>query len=151
MSALVSYNLDDIPERFFIDVAIGTESFDDVCHTYSLDPEAIRAYEQDVLFNQKLLVAKQAVDDDGTAFRARCRKVVHDSLPQMRDVIHDPDMPGNTRIEAFKTLAKLANLEPKDNSAQTGPALTFTIVAPGGARHETVINMPANDIDWIEA
>jgi hypothetical protein len=91
---------------------------------------------------QRLLQAKQSVEDDGRAFRARCRRVVHDTIPRMQMIINDPEVPASTCVDAFKTLCRMGDLEPRDK-AQAGSAggnhLTLTIIAPGGEKHETTV------------
>ena len=123
-----------LPDRFYVDCAIGVKPFADICASYSIDPTDIDP--TDLLFRKRLLQAEQAVEEDGQAFRARCRLVVNETIPKIQLLITDPDVPSSVQLEAFKTLAKLGALEPekKKEEAVTGPQLSLTIVAPGGEK-----------------
>lgn len=130
----------EFPDRLYVDLAIGTLSFDDTCWANGLDPANVQPWESDPDFQHKLLVARQAVDDDGRAFRARCRTIVQDNIMVMDGIIKDDDITASHRIDAFKTLAKFGELEPKEVAGlHAGPALSLTIIAPGG---DTVSVLP---------
>ena len=149
-----------LPDRFYIDLAIGAAPFDDICRTYGLDPEDVGALDADAQFTMRLLQAKQSVEDDGSAFKARCRSMVHETIQHVGRIVSDVEAPARDRIEAFKTLAKLGALEPKeDQTRTTGPALSLTIIAPGGEAHtvgQVIEHAPQQTIDiselgWVEA
>lgn len=162
-----------LPDRFYLDMAIGTAPFEDICKTYELDPEVVRLHADDAVFSHRLLLAKQAVEDDGRAFKARCRVLAHKALPRLAAVVEDTQAPASAQIEAFKLLCKLGQLEPVENTqAQAGQGLQFTIIAPNGDvafsigppdKPETtkVIDPPKikplpvvaspDEFDWVEA
>lgn len=137
MSALPT----NLPDRFYIDLAIGTQSFAEICRLYQLNPDEVEEHTEDPLFIQRLAQAEQAVADDGRAFRARCKRVVHDSIPRMQALINRPDVPAATQLSAFQTLVRYSGMEPEKQAKPThsGPALTFTIIGPGQQRMETRI------------
>lgn len=143
MNSLVT----SLPERFFIDLAIGTQTFDEICVVYSLDPDDVRQHADDPMFVQRLAQAEQVVSDDGRAFRARCRRVVHDALPRLQEIIHAPDVPAATQLTAFQTLVKYSGMEPEKQAQQVtqGPSISLTIIGPGGEsqRIETRVTQPA--------
>jgi hypothetical protein len=125
----------DIPDRFFIDIAVGVHAFEDLCSAHNLTPEAVTALSGDPRFQQRATLAKQAVEDDGRAFRARCRTIVNDSVLHMVQLMKDPETPPSTQLETFKTLVKYGNLEPETNkAADSGPQLTFNIISPDGVQ-----------------
>ena len=135
MSALAT----QLPEPFYLALAIGTQSFEDVCLSFELDPDQIRALDDDPLFVSRMAQARAAVEDDGRAFRARCRTIVQATIPRLGEIIRDPDVPASTQVEAFKALVKFGGLEPKDVvQAGTGATLNFTIIAPDGSRMQTL-------------
>lgn len=145
------------PDRFYLDLAIGTATFADICGTYGLEPDQVREYQDDPQFSQRLLQAKQSVEDDGRAFRARCRRGVHDTIPRMLQIIHDPEVPASTCVDAFKTLAKLGGLEPQPaqvGGSSGGNHLTLTIIAPGSQQETkvigTVVQQDSIDMDELE-
>lgn len=140
-------HVEDIPERFFIDIAVGVYPFEDICKMYELDPDLAEDLEDDPVFVKRLKLAQQVVEDDGRAFRSRCRSVVQNSITSMEHLMHDPDTPPSTRLEAFKTLAKFGELEPRrsDENGPTGPQLSLTIIAPDGRNMVQLGAQPAPD------
>lgn len=135
----MALSIDDIPAEFFIAVAIGVRSLAAICEEFAIPETFVQASEADPAFIRRLRQAEQAVLDNGSAFRARCRLVVNDSIRDMERLIRDPETPASTQLEAFKTLAKFGDLEPVKQAATgpQGPVLTLTIVAPGGATQVT--------------
>lgn len=129
-----SISVDRLPEQFFIDLAVGVHTFEDICAIYSVDPEAVEDVESDDLFVQRFNLAKQAVEDSGEAFRARCRTIVHRALPLMETLMGDPDAPATARLDAFKSLVKYGELEPakQETTDRAGPQFVLNIIAPDG-------------------
>ncbi len=123
------------PDQFYIDLAVGVRSFEDICQAYGLRPEEVEHVENDTDFQQRFKLAQQAVDDDGRAFAARCRTVVTRSIPHMEQLMRDPETPASTQLETFKALVKYGKLEPEKSSdqTQTGPQITFNILNADGS------------------
>lgn len=144
MSALAT----QLPEPFYLALAIGTQPFEEVCLSFELDPDQVRALDDDPLFISRMAQARSAVEDDGRAFRARCRTIVQATIPRLGEIIRDPDVPARIQVEAFKALVKFGGLEPME-AAQTGPGTTlnFTIIAPDGSHMQT---LPGRVIDVDE-
>lgn len=136
MSAqLPALQIEHIPEEFFIDLAVGVHSFEEICDNYEIPPAMVPTLETNAIFLRRLRIAQQTVDDDGTAFRARCRTAVADSVHHVLHMIKDSDVAPSTQLDAFKTLARYGGLEPAKAEGQqnVGPGLTLNIVAPDGA------------------
>lgn len=128
-------DIEQIPERFYIDLAVGVLPFADVCMLHNLDPADVEAHENDPIFKQRVGLAEQSVNDDGRAFKARCRSIVNRSVSKMEVLMSDPETPASTRLDAFKTLAKYGELEPEkrdQNQGPSGPQLVFNIYGPDG-------------------
>lgn len=136
MSGLPSISIDSLPEEFFIDLAVGVNSFLDICDNYNIDQTTAEALKQDPKFERRFRIANQAVEDDGSAFRARCRTVVANNIDTVVNMMKDPDVAASVQLDAFKTLVKYGGLEPV-NTQQTvssGPGLVLNIIAPDGSQ-----------------
>lgn len=145
MSSLpVVLRVEDIPDRFFIDIAVGVNTFEELCAVHGLDPTVVEPLETHPLFEHRLALAKQAVEDDGRAFRARCRTIVNDAVPHMAQLMKDPETPPSTQLEAFKTLVKYGQLEPETTKHDGDglPRLSLTIIAPDGTQLTAGVNTP---------
>ncbi len=130
----MAITLQDIPDPFYLEVAIGVNTFEEVCDNYGLSPADVEALETDPMFGRRLRQAKTSVEEDGRAFRARCRNIVSNNLITVEGLMRDPDTSPSVQLEAFKTLVKYGELEPRavETQGSGGPSLTLTIVAPGG-------------------
>lgn len=137
--ALPALSITQLPEEFFIDLAVGVNPFVDICDNYNIDQQTALTLENDPVFQRRLRIAKQVVEDDGTAFRSRCRVAVSNSVHHVVHMLNDSDVPASTQLEAFKTLVKYGDLEPatKDSTANM-PSLVLNIVAPDGSTHDVI-------------
>lgn len=144
MTLAITLKPDQFPDQFYIDLAVGVKSFEDICQIYGLDPADVEQIENDALFQQRFKLAQQAVDDDGRAFAARCRTVVTRSIPHMENLMRDPDTPASTQLETFKALVKYGKLEPEKavDQTQTGPQITFNILNADGTPMFSVDSSP---------
>lgn len=139
----------DLPEQFYIDLAVGVSTFEDICRMYQVEQADVEAIEDDPEFNQRFLLAQQAVMDNGEAFQARCRRIVNKTVVTMERLIIDPDIPASTRLEAFKTLTSYGKLEPAkaNEGGPVGPQLVFNILAPDGT---SLIEQPIGPTPVLE-
>lgn len=144
MTNLPSVRIEDLPEEFFIDLAVGTHSYVEICDNYGINESTALQLENDPLFIRRLRIAQQVVEDDGTAFRSRCRVAVANSVHHVVHMLNDADVPASTQLDAFKTLVKYGGLEPQkeENAAGMGPSLTLNIVAPDGTTTDFVAQIP---------
>ena len=136
MSNFPTISPSTLPDQFYIDLAVGVYPFEEICDMYGVDPTQGASVESTPEFQQRFLLAKQAVEDDGRAFRARCRTVVHNAIPHMERLMHDPETPASTQLETFKAMAKYGKLEPErvqDTQNSGGPQLVLNIIGPDGA------------------
>lgn len=158
----------DLPDNFYLAAAVGVQSFDDILKMYDIPEEAADDLTAHPVFQQRLLLAKDAVETDGTAFFARCRLLAGQTMPNMVDLIQDASTPATVQLEAWRTLVKYGRLEPqpKEQAAgASGPQLTLTIIAPNGDTAfstSLVANQPrpdpvpvlahydAEDDDWVD-
>jgi len=130
-------NPQDLPENFFLSVAVGVQPFEDILRMHEIPADDGDELAADPIFQQRLLAAQELVEDSGQAFRARCRVIANDALPHIRALLRDTATPPSVQLEAFKTIAKYGKLEPEppsahQNTGPTGPQLTLTIIAPNG-------------------
>jgi len=128
--------VDSLPEEFFIDLAVGVNSFLEICDNHGIDELTANTLQQDPKFQRRLRIATQAVEDDGSAFRARCRTAVAANIDTVMHMMKDPDVSASIQLDAFKTLVRYGGLEPAKAEAtvSAGPGLTLNIIAPDGSQ-----------------
>jgi hypothetical protein len=125
-----------LPDNFYLAAAVGVRPYDDLLTMFEIDQEDAEALQSHPVFQQRLLLAKDAVETDGTAFFARCRILAGQTMPAMINLINDTGTPASVQLEAWKSLVKYGRLEPpppnQQVSSSSGPSLTLTIIAPNG-------------------
>ena len=133
---LTTLSVQDFPDEFFIDVAVGVSPFAVIAESYGFSSTEAEALASDPDFKRRLNLATKVVEDDGSAFKARCRKIVSDRLAGISSLMGDPDTPATVQLDAFKTLVKFGELEPVRGQAEGGsaPVLSLVFVAPDGHR-----------------
>jgi hypothetical protein len=135
MSAgLPSLKIESLPDEFFIDLAVGVHSYLEVCDNYNIDATTATNIETDPVFLRRLRLATQVVEDDGSAFKARCKTAVTNSVGSVINLMNDPEVSASVQLDAFKTLVKFGGLEPAKavDESSSGPSLVLNIVAPDG-------------------
>lgn len=138
-------NPKDLPDNFYLAAAVGIQPFEDILRMYDIPEEEADELTIHPVFQQRLLLAKDAVETDGTAFFARCRLLAGQTMPTMVNMIQDPSTPASVQLDAWRTLVKYGRLEPqpKEQSAGPGgPQLTLTIIAPNGETAFTTAMTP---------
>lgn len=136
---LPALRVEELPEEFFIDLAVGTNSFVEICDNYGIDAATADTLEADPVFTRRLRIATQVVEDDGRAFRSRCRVAVTNSVHHIVHMMQDSDVPASTQLDAFKTLVKYGDLEPATKGEGVGgPSLVLQIVGPGGEMQDVL-------------
>lgn len=149
---LPALQVEALPEEFFIDIAVGVNSFTEICDNYEItEPQSV-ALENDPVFQRRLRMAQEIVETDGTAFKARCRAAVTNSVHNVVHMMQDVDVPASTQLDAFKTLVKYGGLEPvkSDDGVGTGPQLVLNIVAPDGTNHNFGAAQQTVEADFTE-
>jgi hypothetical protein len=137
---VTNLSVEDVPDAMFIDLAIGVNDFADICENYGIDETTAMYLSTTEHFKRRVRIAEAVVADDGTAFKARCRLAVTNTVDHVLNLVRDPAVPSTTQLDAFKTLAKFGELEPvRDaNAGSMGPMLTLNIVAPDGSSGMTL-------------
>lgn len=134
-----------LPDQFYLAAAVGVRPYHEILTMFEISEEDADALQAHPVFQQRLLLAKDAVETDGTAFFARCRILAGQTMPAMINLINDAGTPASVQLEAWKALVKFGRLEPQpqaQNQAAAGPQLTLTIIAPNGETAFTTAMTP---------
>jgi hypothetical protein len=125
-----------LPDNFYLAAAVGVRPYDELLTMFEIDQEDADDLQAHPVFQQRLLLARDAVETDGSAFFARCRILAGQTMPAMINLINDTGTPASVQLEAWKSLVKYGRLEPPPPNQQAantgGPSLTLTIIAPNG-------------------
>lgn len=121
------------PATLAVDVALGIDSMDTIFDRYGLQP-----YEWDIIantpaFKAELVATVRELRESGLSFKRKAAAQAETYLEDMEDLMSDATVPPSVKVDIFKTLARLGELEPKEAAGGPGGA--------GGVQFNLQINL----------
>jgi hypothetical protein len=110
----------DVPLQLVAEAAIGTSSLEEICARYNYSPEQTEQLRNDPGFQVRVSRMEQELSKEGVTTKMRARHVVDDLIGEVWIQAKDPAVGLGMKLEAIKTLTKIADLEPKQNIQQQG-------------------------------
>ena len=140
--------------KFIFELASGIEEPAHVAKRYHYTEEAWQSLQQDESFKKVVEAKRTELQKSGYTFRLKAALAAEDLLDEVYLGAKSPDASLSAKLESFKYLTKIANLEPKeDKNAISGPAFSIKIdlgdnsitinqnAAPPHAQDENTIEM----------
>jgi hypothetical protein len=116
---------------FVFDLAMGIDALDDVLTRHNVTWDEWRKLEHNLSFRRELLLAQKEIAEHGVSFKRKSALQAEEYLFKMDALMHDVTTPASVRVDIFKTLAKLGELEPaktkSDDSAGSGATFNIQI------------------------
>jgi hypothetical protein len=129
--------------KFIFELASGIEEPAHVAKRYHYTEEAWQSLQQDESFKKVVEAKRTELQKSGYTFRLKAALAAEDLLDEVYLGAKSPDASLSAKLESFKYLTKIANLEPKeDKNAIAGPA--FSIKIDLGDNSITINNTPTN-------
>lgn len=119
----------DQDARLALEIVSGLSPIAEVLTRYGLNAAQMQAKLANAGFQELLKATKTAWSSDLNAkerIRLKSQHIIEDSLPTVHQLIRDSKLGATARLEAFKSLTKVAGVEEKDTS-QTGGKFTLNI------------------------
>jgi len=107
------------PTRLPIDLAMGVETHEQVLLRHGVSAEDYQQWAMTLAFRRVIAEAAKEVRDNGLTFKRMCAAIAEDFLGEIDAKLHDPELGFVTKMDTFKTVAKLGGLEPKEDKAAT--------------------------------
>ena len=107
------------PARLPFDLALGGEPQNDTLARHGVTEDDYVKWALMPSFRRALAAAAKEIRDDGVTFKRICASIAEDFLPELDARLHDKVVPFAQKLDAFKTVTRLAGLEPKE---EKGPA-----------------------------
>ena len=107
------------PTRLPIDLAMGVETHEQVLLRHGVSAEDYQQWAMTLAFRRALAGAAKEVRDNGLTFKRLCASIAEDFLGEIDAKLHDPELGFTTKMDTFRTVAKLGGLEPKEDKAAT--------------------------------
>lgn len=128
--------------KFIFELASGIEEPAHVAKRYHYTEEAWQSLQQDESFRKVVEAKRTELQKSGYTFRLKAALAAEDLLDEVYLGAKSPDASLSAKLESFKYLTKIANLEPKeDKNAVSGPS--FSIKIDLGDNSITINNSPA--------
>ena len=108
------------PAKLPFDLALGLESQDDLCLKHSVDPLDFDRWTYSEAFRRAVAVATREIKEQGITFKRLCSSIAEDFLPELDNALHSAHIAFGTKLDAFKTITKLAGLEVQSDKDKTG-------------------------------
>ena len=124
--AQIANTVDDVPEMFFIEMAIGNIELHDLCLKHGVPLPLHDQWVEDPLYLHKLALAKDLVMQDGTALQARAGVAAMDALGALYQRILAGEMSDGDLISALRQLVNTSGLGPKTDDGP-GVKVIFNI------------------------
>lgn len=124
----------ELPQQLILELAVGLESLPAICARYGIDADAAESLRENPLFQQAVAKAEAQLRREGLTFKLRAAHAAEDVLGDVWRRARGPDVTLPQKLEALRTLAKLADLEPRHNAQlpqAAGSGFSITINIPG--------------------
>lgn len=131
----------DSDSRLAVELAIQIRPIDEIMESYGLTKAELKEKLANPVFKGMVVEAKKTWESDLSVkerIRLKAAHLVEDSILSVFNIIHDKDNPAPQRLDAFKSLTKVADVEA---TASSGPGVSgekFTININLGDRSEAV-------------
>lgn len=122
----------NVPAELIIACAQGLEDPDVIAERFGLTGPSWAQLKESKPFQLAVAEKKAELEKNGWVFRQKAAMGAEMVLEKVIIDLMSNETGTNTRLEGLKTLAKLANLEPKEEKVQSsGPAFQISINIPG--------------------
>lgn len=132
----------NLPLQLFDDVAIGTDTLDDIFVRHGYSTSLAAQYRTDPRFNKLVADRKDELEKAGLLHASRAGSVADMALSVLAARLSDSATPTSTVLEIYKASAKMGNLEPKGGAsvevAGTGFSIKFNLGGPLAPEKDTI-------------
>jgi hypothetical protein len=116
------------PAALTIDMALALDPVEDVLERYGLTTTQWDMLQDNPAFRLDLARTRKELAESGLSFKRKAATQAEMYLMDMDNLMTDPDVAPGTKVDIFKTCAKLGELEPKkDRPDGEGNAPTVNV------------------------
>lgn len=121
----------DVPQKLLLDLAVGLDTFDDICARYDYTPEQTAQLRNNPGIKNRISRLQAELKESGVTFRMRNAHAAEDMIGVIWSEARRAETSLDKKIEAAKLFAKLGDLEPR-TAQQTvnGGGVTISINIP---------------------
>lgn len=115
------------PAELPMALALGVDDIPAILKKYHISPERFELLKPVPAFRKALSDAMREVREHGHTFRAKAAAIAEDFLETLDGELHNPSVGLSTKVDVFKYLTKVGNLEPKPEAPTQNQANTVNI------------------------
>ena len=111
------------------EVALGYFSPEELQRKFELSEEQYAEVQAFESFQQAVQTYRRQIDEDGTEFKLKARKLASETLPVLAQIAADPAAAQTDRINAVKELCRLSGYmqEKQDSGGGSGFSVTINV------------------------
>lgn len=119
----------DVPAEMVLQIATGLEDPADIARRFGFEEDDWRALASWQPFRDQVVAKRMELQKSGVTFRIQCAYMAEDLGKDVYRIAKMNDATLPQKLEAFRTMAKLADLEPKQTQQvnQAGPGFSISI------------------------
>ena len=131
MTAVPASALSDFDGRLAVELACQISSLPDILKRYRLTRGDLKVKLKDPTFRKMVVESKRAWHSDLSVkerVRLKASVLVEDSILAVYNILHDSENPSASRLDAFKQLARVADVDaPGKSTMEAGEKFTVVI------------------------
>ena len=113
-----------------------SETMDQLCEELGVSPDQAEMWEKDTWFGERVRFWREEIIK-GLGFRLKARIQAEEMLDTSFDLVHNPDVPPQTKADLIKATVKWAGLEPTSSElggpgASAGVSIVINTEPKGG-------------------
>lgn len=122
----------DVPPELVLELAVGVDTFDNICQKFGYSPVETAQLRHDVSLKARVLKAESELQKDGFIHKHRAAFGADSILKILISRGMDPSTPLSVALDIYKELVKTGDLVPKQalNPAQQGSGFSIIINIP---------------------
>lgn len=105
------------PPKLPYDLALGADTEEVILLRHGVTKDDYLRWALTHPFRRALAESAKDIRDNGVTFKRICAGIAEDFLGELDEKLHDPAVGFSTKMDAFRTVTKLAGLEPKEDKS----------------------------------
>lgn len=127
--------INDVDSRLALELAIEISELPDILERYGLTKSQLKAKLDNAQFKRMVQDHRIMWKSDLSVkerIRIKSMVLVEDSLLELYSIFHDKELSANARLDAFKSMSKVATVDvPDRDGQQAGERVSININIPG--------------------
>lgn len=138
----------DVPPELVLELAVGVDTFDNICQKFGYSPVETAQLRHDVSLKARVLKAESELQKDGFIHKHRAAFGADSILKILISRGMDPSTPLSVALDIYKELVKTGDLVPKQNTQiNQGSGFSINIVMSDGTSALQIGNQSARTIE----